>query len=61
MPGAREKSVYFNNNFPGSITTFAEHLDAILSRSGVDKAAFQPVPERESRQHERELWERIKR
>ena len=59
--GEREKSVYFNNSFPGSITAFAEQLDAILLRAGLDKAEWQPVPERESRQHERELWDSIKR
>lgn len=59
--GEREKSVYFNNNFPGSITAFAEQLDAILARAGLDKVTWQPVPERASRQHERELWDSIKR
>jgi hypothetical protein len=59
--GEREKSVYFNNNFPRAIAAFAEQMDAILSRAGLDKVVWQPVPARESRQHERELWESIKR
>jgi hypothetical protein len=59
--GELEKSVYFNNNFPRSITAFAEQLDAILSRGGLSTATWQPVPERESRQHERDLWDSIKR
>ena len=59
--GEHEKSVYFNNSFPNSITAFAEKLDAILLRSGLDKVAWQPVPEREAREHERELWNSIKR
>jgi hypothetical protein len=57
----REKSVYFNNSFPHAITAFAEQLDAILALAGLDKVAWQPVPERESRQHEKELWDSIKR
>jgi hypothetical protein len=54
--GEREKSVYFNNSFPAAITRFAEQLDAILARGGLDKAGWQPVPDREARQHEKELW-----
>jgi hypothetical protein len=59
--GEHEKSVYFDNRFPPAITRFAEQLDAVLARAGLDKAAWQPVPERESHQHERELWDSIKR
>ncbi|OWK45407.1 hypothetical protein FRUB_01738 [Fimbriiglobus ruber] len=59
--GDREKSVYFDNNFPQQIEVFAEQLDDILARAGVGKVSWQPVPERQSRQHERELWDSIKR
>jgi len=59
--GEQEKSVFFDNRFPPAITRFAEHLDAVLERAGLDKVEWQPVPERESRQHERELWDSIKR
>lgn len=59
--GEREKSVYFNNSFPRAINAFAEQLDAILARAGLDKATWRPVPEGESRQHERELWDSIRR
>lgn len=59
--GEREKSVYFNNNFPHRIKAFAKQLDAILEHAGLDKAAWQPVPQRNSRQHERELWDSIRR
>jgi hypothetical protein len=59
--GKREKSVYFDNRFPPAINQFAEQLDAILARAGFDKVVWQPVPEKESRQHERELWDSIKR
>jgi hypothetical protein len=59
--GEREKSVYFNNSFPRAITTFAEQLDAILARAGYSTVKWQQVPESKSRQHERELWDSIKR
>jgi hypothetical protein len=59
--GEREKSVYFNNSFPPAITGFAAQLDAILVRAGLDKVTWEPVPEQEARQHERELWDSIKR
>ena len=59
--GNREKSVYFNNSFPRPITRFAEQLDGVLARAGLDKVAWQPVPAGESRNHERELWDSIKR
>jgi hypothetical protein len=59
--GEQEKSVYFSNNFPRRIRAFAEELDTILTLAGSNKVAWQPVPDRESRQHERELWDSIKR
>ena len=59
--GEGEKSVYFNNSFPKAIRAFAEQLDAVLARAGLGTAAWQPVPDRESGQHERELWDSIKR
>lgn len=59
--GEREKSVYFNNNFPRRIMAFAEEFDAILARSGSDKSVWQPEPRQDSREHERTLWDSIKR
>jgi hypothetical protein len=59
--GEREKAVYFNNNFPREITTFAKQLDGILARAGSAKLAWQPVGLGESRQHGQELWASIKR
>jgi hypothetical protein len=47
--------------FPSSITAFADQLDAILVRAGLETIVRLPVPERESRQHERELWDAIER
>lgn len=59
--GEREKSVYFNNNFPREITAFASQLDAILTHAGLSAAVWQPVPDQDARQHERELWDSIRR
>lgn len=59
--GDREKSVYFNNEFPRAITRFAEQLDAALSAAGLDKVVWQPVPLSETGRHDRELWDSIKR
>lgn len=59
--GGQEKSVYFNNRFPRSATRFAQQLDGVLDRAGLGTAAWQPVPAGESRQHERELWDSIRR
>jgi hypothetical protein len=59
--GEREKSIYFDNNFPWQITTFAEQLDGILARAGFDKIIWQPVLAAEFRPHDRELWKSIKR
>ncbi len=59
--GEREKSAYFDNLFPPAIKKFADELDAILAQAGLENVTWQPVPEAESRKHERELWDSIKR
>jgi hypothetical protein len=59
--GDRERSVYFDNHFPEAITTFAKHLDAILSMASGPNLQWQPVLPPMSRRHESELWECIKR
>lgn len=59
--GEHEKTIYFNNRFPKQITQFAKQLDGILAAAGRDRLAWQAVPEDESRKHERELWDSIKR
>ena len=41
-------------------TAFADQLDAILPAAGLRQLTWQPVPESEARQHERELWDSIK-
>ena len=57
----QEKSVYFNNRFPGAIVRFAEALDTILVESGSENADWHDVPDADGRKHERELWESIER
>jgi len=54
------KSVYFNNKFPRAIEQFAEDLDRVLAENGLASAVWSSVPDR-VRQHERELWDSIKR
>lgn len=56
-----EKSVYFDNIFPRKIRGFAERLDGILSAAGLHQVTWHPVPAEESRRHERELWDSIRR
>ena len=57
--GKREKSVYFNNDFPRSITKFAEQVDDILLKASLNNAAWQPVSDSDTRKHERELWDSL--
>lgn len=59
--GEQEKSVYFNNNFPRQIMSFAEQLDGILARAGLDNAQWQPTPDQDFRAHEQDLWNSIRR
>jgi hypothetical protein len=59
--GGREKTVYCDNHFPDPIVRFAERLDAILSASTRGKLRWRPVPDRESNDHELDLWDSIKR
>ncbi len=59
--GDREKVVYFDNHFPEPIVRFAEQLDAIVSGSIGPGLKWRAVPSAWSRDHERELWESIRR
>ena len=56
--GEQEKSAYFDNRFPRSITAFAEQLDAILTQAGLDNVVWQTAPDGE---HDKELWDSIRR
>ena len=59
--GDREKAVYFDNHFPDPIVRFAERLDEVVSASVGPGLRWRAVPPFWSRDHERELWESIKR
>jgi hypothetical protein len=59
--GNNEKSVYFNNHFPKGIIGFANALDTLLSGNGVGSVSWRPVRSWSSRNHEKELWNSIKR
>ncbi|MGA2068006.1 MAG: hypothetical protein ABSG86_23755 [Thermoguttaceae bacterium] len=58
--GTNEKSVYFDNHFPGAIVRFADLLDAVLARNGVGTVRWEPVPAGQGRKHEKGLWDSIK-
>ncbi len=49
------------HRLPGLNHAIRQALDSILTRAGMDKVAWQPVPKEESRQHEQRLWDSIKR
>jgi len=55
-----EKSIYFNNAFPGEITGFASRLDALLQNAGVNKASWTPLPKQQGIDEQVALWARIK-
>jgi hypothetical protein len=54
-----EKSIYFNNAFPGEITGFADRLDALLQEASMANASWTPVPEKQGRDEQAALWARI--
>jgi len=56
VQGGQEKSVYFNNHFPKAIQDFAVALDAQLRNAGIAKIKWTRVPDDESRQHEKAIW-----
>jgi hypothetical protein len=59
--GEGETSVYCNNYFPKAIVRFADALDGILAEGGLGEVEWHRVPDAEARNHERELWDSIKR
>jgi hypothetical protein len=59
--GGKEKSVYFDNRFPGEIVRFAAALDGILAENGSDKVDWHRVAAADAGKHQRELWASIKR
>lgn len=59
--GDREKSVYFDNHFPRPIVQFAAQLDVIVARSVGPSLRWRAVPTAQSRDHERALWESLRR
>jgi hypothetical protein len=55
-----EKSIYCNNHFPNDILAFSDFLDDLLTKRGLSDVTWTRVPEHESRNHEKELWESIR-
>lgn len=59
--GSHEKAVYFNNHFPDSILRFADRLDEIVARSAGPNLRWQAVRAFELGEHQRGLWDSIRR
>jgi hypothetical protein len=59
--GEREKAVYFDNHFPDPIIRFARRLDEIVAETVGPAIKWRAVPVARSRDHERELWDSLKR
>jgi len=54
-----EKSIYFNNSFPGKITGFADQLDAELQKAGLSGVSWTPVAKQQAADEQKALWARI--
>jgi len=54
--GEKDKAIYFNNNFPVQIKTFAEKLDKILNNNGLKTLKWTAVPYENSGKHDDALW-----
>ncbi len=59
--GEQEKVVYCDNRFPPAITEFAEQLDEIISRAGLDDSKWQPESRQGHLQNQRELTDCVTR
>lgn len=59
--GSSEKAVYFDNHFPEAILRFAERLDEIITNSVGPTLRWREVPYWSSGDHQRGLWESIRR
>lgn len=55
----QEKSIYFNNHFPKAIQKFAVELDNKLKIVGIENAQWTRVPDKQTRQHEKAIWDSI--
>lgn len=53
--GKNEKVVYFDNSFPSAIKKFAEDVDGVLKRGGLDGAKWQDG----GREMDADLWRHI--
>jgi hypothetical protein len=59
--GEQEKAVYCDNSFPKAITEFAEQLDALLGRAGLENATWKSETWDDRLKNERELKGCIRR
>jgi hypothetical protein len=59
--GEQEKAVYCDNSFPKAITEFAEQLDALLGRAGLENTTWTSETWKDFSENERELKGCIRR
>lgn len=55
----KEKSVYFDNNFPKSIRTFSSFVHQAILEPLADPVESEVVPARHHRKHEKAIWASI--
>lgn len=60
IQNGQEKSIYFDNHFPGAIQDFAIAIDNILKSAGLESAKWTPVPIDKKLQHQKPIWNSIK-
>ena len=53
------KSIYFNNSFPRKVTAYANGLDALMQKAGLNTVKWTAVPMQERIDQQRALWARI--
>lgn len=53
------KAIYFNNSFPNQITAYANGLDALLQKAGLNTATWSPMPKQKGIDQQKALWDRI--
>lgn len=54
------KAIYFNNHFPRAVRRLAKTIDTELAAAGLATVQWKKVRQKESRLHEKPLWNSIK-
>lgn len=59
--GDREKAVYFDNHFPEPVRRFGRRLDEVIGETVGPGPRWRRVPPWSAGDHDRELWDAIRR